>query len=103
MTQWTPQGGGFVGRKATKIDPVQSVDDLWRALGFRGLPGKLDFATLDVKLPDWRVGIYKRDLSGTEVMRVHLRKLGVLTPEGEEAWTDYIELRRQEGNRWPPM
>ncbi len=103
MTQWVPQGGGSVGRKVTKIDPVQTADDLWIALGFRGLPGKVDFATLDVKLPDWRVSVYKRDLTGTEVMRVHLRKLGVLTPEDEEAWLEYIELRRQEGARWPPI
>ena len=103
MTQWVPQGRGSVGRKVTQIDPVQTVDDLWRALGFLGLPSKVDFATLDVKLPNWRVSIYKRDLSGTEVMRVHLRKLGVLTPADEEAWLEYIELRRQEGNRWPPI
>ncbi|TLX15935.1 hypothetical protein [Rhizobium sp. MHM7A] len=101
MTQWVRQGVGGVSQKKTKIDPVQSVDALWEALGFRGLPGKFDFATLDLKLPDWKVSIYKRDLSGTEVMRAHLRRLGVLTPADEGAWPEYIDLRKQEGSRWP--
>lgn len=101
MTQWVRGEAGDVSRKKTKIEPVQSVDALWEALGFRGLPGKFDFATLDLWLPDWKVAIYKRDLSGTEVMRTHLRKLGVLTSADESAWPEYLDMRRREGNRCP--
>jgi hypothetical protein len=101
MSQWGRNAVGEVFLKETKIEPVNQVDDLWIALGFRGLPGKFDFATLNLRLPDWKVSIYKRDLSGTEVMRSHLRRLGLLSEADGEAWQEYIELRRIEGNRSP--
>lgn len=101
MTQWVRSETGGVARKKTRIEAVQSADALWEALGFRGLPSKFDFATLDLSLPDWKVTIYNRDFSGTEVMRTHLKKMGVVTSEDENAWPEYIELRRKEGNRCP--
>jgi hypothetical protein len=101
MTQWVRNEVGGVSRKRTAIDAVQSVDSLWDALGFRGLPGKFDFATLDLTLPGWRVMIFNRDLGGTEVMRTQLKKLGVVTSEDDVAWGEYIDLRKREGNRCP--
>lgn len=101
MSQWSRREDGGFFKKKKKIEPVCDVDGLWEALGFNGLPGKFDFATLDIRLPDWKVTSYRRDLSGTEVMQAHLRRLGVLKRSDNEAWLEYIDLRRVEAQRSP--
>jgi hypothetical protein len=101
MTQLKLREDGRLEKESKKIDRVKTMDELWPALGFRGLPGKMDFSTLDVCMPSWKIAVYRRDHPGTQVMQAHLRRLGVCAVGDEAAWREYLDQRRHQGIACP--